>query len=82
MALPPVPLRGKGYNFLPVVAKNINKNIIRPDDNKATPAKMYMDKADFTLTSRNVLFGYQFKSIAGLAFCLQNCQESAILDVK
>ncbi len=54
---------GVGY-FL--YAKNIDKNIIQPDDKKATPAKMYMDGVDFTPASRNVLFGYQFKSIAAL----------------
>jgi carbon starvation protein len=54
---------GVGY-FL--YARNINKSIIEPDDSKATPAKMYMDGVDFTPASRNVLFGYQFKSIAAL----------------
>jgi carbon starvation protein len=49
-----------------VYAKNINANVIRPDDKKATPAKMYMDGVDFTPANRNVLFGYQFKSIAAL----------------
>lgn len=54
---------GAGY-FL--YAKNINKTIIQPDDQKATPAKMYMDGVDFTPAGKNVLFGYQFKSIAAL----------------
>ena len=54
---------GVGY-FL--YAKNIDKNIIQPDDKKATPAKMYMDGVDFTPAGKNVLFGYQFKSIAAL----------------
>ncbi len=54
---------GVGYF---VYAKTINKNIIQPDDKKATPAKMYMDGVDFTPANRNVLFGYQFKSIAAL----------------
>jgi len=49
-----------------VYAKRINKNIIQPDEKKATPAKMYMDGVDFTPANRNVLFGYQFKSIAAL----------------
>jgi carbon starvation protein len=48
-----------------IYARGINKNIIQPDDQKATPAKMYMDGVDFT-PGRNVLFGYQFKSIAAL----------------
>ena len=52
-----------GYGFY---ARYINKNIIKPDDKKATPAKMYMDGVDFTPANRNVLFGYQFKSIAAL----------------
>jgi len=47
-------------------ARSINRSIIQPDDSKATPAKMYMDGVDFTPASRNVLFGYQFKSIAAL----------------
>jgi carbon starvation protein len=49
-----------------VYARTINKNIIKPDPKKATPAKMYMDGVDFTPANRNVLFGYQFKSIAAL----------------
>jgi carbon starvation protein len=52
-----------GYGFY---ARTINKNVINPDPNKATPAKMYMDGVDFTPANRNVLFGYQFKSIAAL----------------
>lgn len=52
-----------GYGWY---ARNIDRNIIQPDPKKATPAKMFMDGVDFTPTSRNVLFGYQFKSIAAL----------------
>lgn len=47
-------------------ARSINRTVIQPDDKKATPAKMYMDGVDFTPANRNVLFGYQFKSIAAL----------------
>jgi carbon starvation protein len=47
-------------------ARTINTRIIQPDPAKATPAKMYMDGVDFTPANRNVLFGYQFKSIAAL----------------
>ena len=47
-------------------AKRIDRDIIQPDDKKATPAKMFMDGVDFMPTNRNVLFGYQFKSIAAL----------------
>jgi len=49
-----------------VYARTINTNIIKPDEKKATPAKMFMDGVDFTPANRNVLFGYQFKSIAAL----------------
>ena len=55
---------GVGYGLY---ARNINRNIVQPDPNKATPAKMYMDGVDFSPASRNVLFGYQFKSVAALA---------------
>ena len=55
---------GVGYS---VYARRIDENIVQPDPNKATPAKMYMDGVDFTPASRNVLFGYQFKSVAALA---------------
>ncbi|MBC8496440.1 MAG: carbon starvation protein A, partial [Chloroflexi bacterium] len=47
-------------------AKKIDKDIIQPSPDKATPATMYMDGVDFTPASKNVLFGYQFKSIAAL----------------
>jgi carbon starvation protein len=49
-----------------VYAKSIDRRIIQPDDSKATPATMYMDGVDFTPANRNVLFGYQFKSVAAL----------------
>ena len=52
-----------GYGFY---AKTINKSVIQPDEKKSTPAKMYMDGVDFTPANRNVLFGYQFKSVAAL----------------
>jgi len=49
-----------------VYAKSIDRKIIQPDNSKATPATMYMDGVDFTPANRNVLFGYQFKSVAAL----------------
>ena len=49
------------YNFY---AKWIDSNIIKSDKKKATPAKMYMDGVDFMPASKNVLYGYHFKSIA------------------
>jgi carbon starvation protein len=52
-----------GYKFY---AKRINDTVLLPDAKKATPARMYMDGVDFTPANRNVLFGYQFKSIAAL----------------
>ncbi len=48
-----------------VYAKYIDAKIIKSDPKRATPAKMYMDGVEFMPTNRNVLFGYQFKSIAG-----------------
>src|SRR5512137_2114089 len=53
-----------GYKFY---AKKIDSNIIKADAKRTTPAKMYMDGVEFMPTSRNILFGYQFKSIAGAA---------------
>jgi carbon starvation protein len=50
-----------------VYAKYIDTKIMKSDPKKATPAKMYMDGVEFMPTSKNVLFGYQFKSIAGAA---------------
>ena len=52
-----------GYGWY---AKNIDRTIVQPDAKKTTPAKMFMDGVDFIPASRNVLFGYQFKSIAAL----------------
>ncbi len=48
-----------------VYARYIDTNVIQADPKRATPAKMYMDGVEFMPTSRNVLYGYQFKSIAG-----------------
>jgi carbon starvation protein len=47
-------------------ARRIDRDIVQPDDKKTTPANMFMDGVDFTPANRNVLFGYQFKSIAAL----------------
>src|SRR5918992_3035618 len=49
------------YNFY---AKRIDRAVIQPDPERPTPARMYMDGADFMPTSRFVLYGYHFKSIA------------------
>jgi carbon starvation protein len=45
-------------------AKRIDRTVIQADANTTTPARMYMDGADFVPTSRFVLYGYHFKSIA------------------
>ena len=50
-----------------VYAKYIDTKIMKADPKKATPAKMYMDGVEFMPTTKSVLFGYQFKSIAGAA---------------
>ncbi len=49
------------YNYY---ARRIDRVVIQADAKKATPARMYMDGADFVPTSRFVLYGYHFKSIA------------------
>jgi carbon starvation protein len=49
------------YNFY---AKRIDQRVIQASATKATPAKMYMDGVDFMPASRNILYGYHFKSIA------------------
>jgi len=51
-----------GYRFY---AKYIDEKIIQADPKRVTPAKMYMDGVEFMPTSKNILYGYQFKSIAG-----------------
>ena len=51
-----------GYRFY---ARYIDTKVIKSDPKRATPAKMYMDGVEFMPTSKNILFGYQFKSIAG-----------------
>ena len=47
-------------------AQRIDRSVLGADSRKATPATMYMDGVDFSPASKNVLFGYQFKSIAAL----------------
>jgi carbon starvation protein len=46
-------------------ARYIDRKVMMADPKRATPAHMYMDGVEFMPTSKNVLFGYQFKSIAG-----------------
>jgi carbon starvation protein len=47
-----------------VYARRIDRNIIQADADRATPASLYQDGVDFVPTSRFVLYGYHFKSIA------------------
>ncbi|MGA2027161.1 MAG: carbon starvation CstA family protein [Syntrophobacteraceae bacterium] len=46
-------------------ARYIDRKVMMADPKRTTPANMYMDGVEFIPTSKNVLFGYQFKSIAG-----------------
>ncbi len=48
-------------------AKWFDKNLIESDASRTTPAHMYMDGAEFFPASRYILFGFQFKTITGLA---------------
>ncbi len=50
-----------------VYARHVAKNIFGVDQNRATPAKMYMDGVDFMPANKNVLYGFQLNSIAGAA---------------
>jgi carbon starvation protein len=45
-------------------AKRIDQRVMQSDAGRATPATLYMDGVDFVPTSRFVLYGYHFKSIA------------------
>lgn len=46
--------------------KYLDRRVVQPDPKKATPAVMYMDGVEFMPANKNVLFGFQFKSICGL----------------
>jgi carbon starvation protein len=52
------------YLAYTLYARRIDRTVMAADPDKATPARMYMDGADFMPTSRFVLYGYHFKSIA------------------
>ncbi len=47
-------------------AKYVDRKIVVADPKKATPAVMYMDGVEFMPASKNVLFGFQYKSICGM----------------
>ncbi len=46
--------------------KWVDRNVWRSDAKRVTPAHMYMDGVEYFPTSRYVLWGYQFKSVAAL----------------
>ncbi len=46
--------------------RHVDRKIIMSDSKKTTPAVMYMDGVEFMPSNKNVLFGFQFKSICGL----------------
>ena len=52
------------YTAYTQYARRVDRNVIRSDAKRATPARMYMDGVDFMPTNKNVLFGYHFKSVA------------------
>jgi carbon starvation protein len=39
-------------------ARRIDRNVIRSDPKRATPATLYMDGVDFMPTNWNILLGY------------------------
>jgi carbon starvation protein len=47
-------------------AKWYDRNVWKPDPEKPTPAHTYMDGISFFPVSKYVLYGFQFKGIAGL----------------
>src|SRR4030067_1932016 len=47
--------------------KKIDRDVMKCDPKRATPAKVYMDGVEYFPTNKFVLYGFQFKSIAGLA---------------
>ena len=47
-------------------ARFVDRTVWGPDPGVKTPAHMYMDGVEFFPTSKSVLFGFQFKSIAAL----------------
>lgn len=55
---------GMIYLTYTLYSRRIDRDIMQTDAKKATPAKMYMDGVDFMPTTRNVLYGYHFKSVA------------------
>ncbi len=46
-------------------SKFIERNLLKPDDRRATPAEYKADGKDYAATDRRVLFGHHFAAIAG-----------------
>ena len=44
----------------------LDRKVIQADPKKTTPAVMYMDGVEFMPAKKNVLFGFQYKSICGI----------------
>ncbi|WKD62014.1 Carbon starvation protein A [Corynebacterium ciconiae DSM 44920] len=51
-----------GYRFY---GRLIEYKVVRPKDDRATPAELYNDGKNFMPTDRRVLFGHHFAAIAG-----------------
>jgi len=49
-----------------IYGRYVDRKIVISDTKKTTPAVMYMDGVEFMPANKNVLFGFQFKSICGL----------------
>ncbi|RLI40529.1 carbon starvation protein A, partial [Candidatus Bathyarchaeota archaeon] len=49
-----------------IYARWYDRNVWEPDPKRATPAHMYMDGITFFPVGKWVLYGFQFKGIAGL----------------
>jgi carbon starvation protein len=46
-------------------SKFVERNLLKPDDRRATPAEYKADGKDYAATDRRVLFGHHFAAIAG-----------------
>lgn len=51
--------------FYRFYSKYIERNLVKPDDRRATPAEYKADGKDYVATDRRVLFGHHFAAIAG-----------------
>ncbi len=51
--------------FYRFYSKFIERNLVKPNDRRATPAEYKADGKDYVATDRRVLFGHHFAAIAG-----------------